>query len=185
MTLWTVLEMLFMYLCPHWDGRCWNHCERHTRFSLCSKQNPFIPSHSFIHSFTQRHRICRIHIWIDFCGLIFTDTSHMAIWFKCNYLLLINSSKLWQIPWHSVLNYKFCFYNWIPRFRPRFLHRGNHRAVRVKNRVDRVLCTTGTWKNLVRWRFHFFSTDLVPKYRAFFTGPKFVMLFFVSVCCNS
>ncbi len=41
------------------------------------------------------------------------------------------------------------------------------RAVRVKNRVDRVLGTTGTWKKLVPWRFNFFSTDLVPKYRVF------------------
>ncbi len=26
------------------------------------------------------------------------------IWLKCNDLLLINSSSLWQIPWHSALN---------------------------------------------------------------------------------
>ncbi len=66
-----------------------------------------------------------------------------------------------------MLNCKFRFYNWIPGFRLRFLHRGNHRAVQVKNRVDRVLGTTGTWKKLVPWRFNFFSTDLVPKYRVF------------------
>ncbi len=29
---------------------------------------------------------------------------HIAIWFKCNNLLLINSSKIWQIYWHSALN---------------------------------------------------------------------------------
>ncbi len=34
---------------------------------------------------------------------------HIVIWFKCNDLLLINSSKLWQIPWHSALNCKFRF----------------------------------------------------------------------------
>ncbi len=56
---------------------------------------------------------------------------HIAIWFKCNDLLLTNSSKLWQIPWHSALNCKFRFYDWIPRFRPRFLHRGNHRALHL------------------------------------------------------
>ncbi len=33
--------------------------------------------------------------------------------------------------------------------------------------VDRVLSTTGTWKSLALWRFHFFSTDLVPKYWVF------------------
>ncbi len=48
--------------------------------------------------------------------------------FKCNDLLLINL-ELWQIPWHSALNCKFRFYDWIPRFRLRFLHRGNHRAL--------------------------------------------------------
>ncbi len=32
---------------------------------------------------------------------------HITIWFKCNDLLLINSSELWQIPWHSTLNSKF------------------------------------------------------------------------------
>ncbi len=29
-------------------------------------------------------------------------------------------------------------------------------AVRIKNRVDQVLCTTGTLKDLVPWRFNFF-----------------------------
>ncbi len=57
---------------------------------------------------------------------------HITTWFKCNNLLLINSSKLWQIPWHSALNCKFHFYDWIPRFRPRFLHRGNHRALNLQ-----------------------------------------------------
>ncbi len=66
-TLRTVLEMLFMYLCPHWYGRHWNHREHHTRFSVCSEQKPFTAIHS--------RRTCRIHIWIDFCSLIFTDTS--------------------------------------------------------------------------------------------------------------
>ncbi len=169
-----------MYLCPHWDGRCWNHCERHAHFSpagtrrlcnvrlmldmtsdrrwilvenenrvdiniwrwlnvgfwlhnlkttksqrqltsvldinltltldvgftldfghlmsqpkfnqiptsydvvclfvpagsVCSKKNARL-CHSFIHSFilTETRRTCGIHIWIDVCGLIFTDTS--------------------------------------------------------------------------------------------------------------
>ncbi len=35
-------------------------------------------------------------------------------------------------------------------FRPRFLHRGNHRGVRNKNRVDRVLGTIGTLKTWYR-----------------------------------
>ena len=30
----TVLVMLFMYLCPHWDGRCWNYCKRHALQSM-------------------------------------------------------------------------------------------------------------------------------------------------------
>ncbi len=65
-----------------------------------------------------------------FAVVIFTNTSpYLAIWFKCPDLLLINSSKLWHIPWHSTLNCKFRFYDWIPRFRPRFLHCGNHRAL--------------------------------------------------------
>ncbi len=108
--------------------------------------------HSFIHTETQNmqesylNRLLRLNIY----------RYYMAIWFKCNDLLLINSSKLWQIPWHSVLNCKFRFYNWIPRFRPRFMHRGNHRAVRVKNRVDRVLGTTGTWEKLGTVTFSFF-----------------------------
>ncbi len=124
------------------DGRC---DERQTRFSVCSKKNACL-SHSFIHTETRRTWI--IHIWIDFCSLIFTDTSPCRD-LMCKDLLLINSSKLRQIPWHSVLNCKYVFYNWIPRFHPRFLHRGNHRAVHVKNRDDRVLGTTGTLKNLV------------------------------------
>ncbi len=99
--------------------------ERHTRcvFNV-SKQNrasaPFI----------QR--------WPEHAGFMFKSTFaayylqilvHIAIWFKCNDLLLINSSKLWHISWHSTLNCKFRCYDWILRFRPRFLHRGNHRAL--------------------------------------------------------
>ncbi len=34
-TLRSVLEMLFMCLCPHWDGRRWDHRERHARFCVC------------------------------------------------------------------------------------------------------------------------------------------------------
>ncbi len=41
------------------------------------------------------------------------------IWLKRNDLHLINSSKLWQIPWHSASNCKFRFYVWIPRFQHR------------------------------------------------------------------
>ncbi len=36
-----------------------------------------------------------------------------------------------KIPWHSALNCKFRFYDWIPRFRPCFLHRRNHRALHL------------------------------------------------------
>ncbi len=74
------------------------------------------------------------------------------IWFKCNDLLLINSSKLWQIPWHSVLNCKFRFYDWIPRFRPRFLHRGNHRALFKTSHVTRrpsLKCLSGIQEQLL------------------------------------
>ncbi len=36
-TLRAVLEMLFMCLCPHWDGRCWNHRERRALQCVCGK----------------------------------------------------------------------------------------------------------------------------------------------------
>ncbi len=48
-------------------------------------------------------------------------------WFKYTDLLLIYSSKIWQIPWHSALNSEFSFYDWIPRFHLRFPHRWIHR----------------------------------------------------------
>ncbi len=85
------------------DGR-WD--ERQTRFSVCSKKNACL-SNSFIHTETRRTWI--IHIWIDFCSLIFTDTSPCRD-LMCKDLLLINSSKLRQIPWHSVLNCKYVFF---------------------------------------------------------------------------
>ncbi len=91
---------------------------------VCSKQNrasaPFIQRSAEHAGF--------IFKW-TFAAWYLQILVHIAIWFKCNDLLLINSSKLWQIPWHSALNCKFRFYVWIPRFSPRFLHRGNHRAL--------------------------------------------------------
>ncbi len=53
----------------------------------------------------------------------------IVIWFKCTYLLLIYSSKICQILWHSVLYSKYNFYDWTPQFRPHFLHHGNHKQV--------------------------------------------------------
>ncbi len=50
-TLRAVLEMLFMCLCPHWDGRRWDHREHHARFSVCViKENAHL-----CHSFIQRY----------------------------------------------------------------------------------------------------------------------------------
>ncbi len=79
-------------------------------------------------------------------------------WFDLSVMVysFIYSSKLWLIPWHSVLNCKFRFYHWIPRFCPCFLHRGNHRAVRVKNRVNRVLGTTRYFTKPGNVTFSFF-----------------------------
>ncbi len=95
-----------MTLCPPLDGRRWNHCECHARFSVCNVSKQNCVSLTFIHSFihTETRRTCGIHILIKFCGLIFMV--HIAIWFKCNDLLLI---KFWKMSWHSVLNCKFRF----------------------------------------------------------------------------
>ncbi len=139
---------------------------------IVKKKNAYLP---FINSHRDSQNMT--------CGLYIQILVHVAIRFKYNYLLLINSSKLWQIPWHSVLNCKFRFYDWISRFHPRFLHRRNHKAVRVKNRVDRVLGTTCTWKRLVPWHLIFFSTNLVLKYRVFWQHySSHILIFHFEIC---
>ncbi len=52
-----------------------------------------------------------------FAALYLQKLVNIAIWFKCNDLLSITLSKLWQSLWHSALNCKFRFYDWIAWFR--------------------------------------------------------------------
>ncbi len=107
----------------YWDGRCWNHAR-----CVCSKKTARL-LHSYRDMVDAEHAgLCKL----TFAAWYLQILVHITIWFKCNDLLLINSSKLWQIPWHSALNCKFRFYDWIPRFRPCFLHRGNHRALIIE-----------------------------------------------------
>ncbi len=118
-TLRTVLELLFIYLCPHWD------CRR--------------ASHALYVTLVNKPCICSIHrvlqnmqdSYLNRLMLRNVYKYHIVIWFKYNDLFLINSSKLWHLLWHSVLKCKFCFYDWILQFHLRFLHCGNHRALVV------------------------------------------------------
>ncbi len=137
MTLRAVLEILFMYLCPHWDGRCWNHAR-----CVCSKKKH--ASAPFIQRRAEHAGLFKS----TFAAWYLQILVHIAIWSWCYDLLLINSSKLWQIPWHSALNCQFRFYDWIPRFRPRFLHRGNHRALIIQSALQScisMLMTCQLW----------------------------------------
>ncbi len=58
-------------LCPHLDSRHWNHCERHTRFSIYNVNKT--ASLLFIHSHRDSQNMQTSNL-IDFCSLIFTDT---------------------------------------------------------------------------------------------------------------
>ncbi len=75
-------------------------------------------------------------------------------------LINLNFDKFRDIP-HSTVNSIFITL----RFRPRFLHRGNHLAVRIKNRVDQVLCKKGAHskqlRSILRWLCWFKSSGSV------------------------
>ncbi len=128
MTLRAVLETMLMCSCTHVkrQQRLKTQSERHARFSMCLTLVNETTSMLFIH--TETRIICRFIFKWYFCSVIFTDTSnrqiHIPFWFKCTALLLMHLSKMCQILWHSdsVLYRKFSFYDWIPRFCPRFPH---------------------------------------------------------------
>ncbi len=97
-----------------------------------------------------------------------------------NDLLLINSSKPWQVSWHSVLNCNF-------RFQTRFLRLVKRvfcvteiiRPYASRTGLTGSLGTTGTLKDLVPWRFHF----LVPTwYRSTGSFDNLWPLCFPSFC---
>ncbi len=94
------------------------NCERHTHFSICVV-NKTIHSHRDMQHMQDSHVKCFV-FWGG--GQYLQTLVHIMFCFKYNDLLLIYPSKIWQIPWHSMLYSKFCFYDWIP-------HHGNHRAL--------------------------------------------------------
>ncbi len=100
-----------MFMCS-----CSDILKRQKTQYVSSKRN--CASASFIH--TETHRTCRIHIYI----LIFTYT--VLTKFK---LIL---PKFCGIPCYLL---KFYIYDWIPRFRPRFPHRRDHRALHLFHSV--------------------------------------------------
>ncbi len=75
-----------------------------TRYSVC--MCAVNETARLCHSLTEMHM--QDSYLKCFCGLIFIEILvHSASRFKCTDLLLMNSSKLRQIPWHSVLYGKF------------------------------------------------------------------------------
>ncbi len=99
----SVLEMFFMYLCPHWDRRCWSHCERHAYRDAQNMQDSYL------------NRLLRLNIY-RYQSISRFDLSVMI------YFWLIHPN--FDKSLHSTLNCNFRFCDWIPRFHPRFLHRG-------------------------------------------------------------
>ncbi len=87
-----------------------------TRFSMCEVNKPRVCA---IHSHRDTHNMQDSYLNSIFA---FTDTSPYSVLFKYTDLLLIYSSKIWQILWNSALYSKFHFYDWIPRFCPHFPH---------------------------------------------------------------
>ncbi len=115
-----VLEIMFVFMYSYIEAENTATSASDTHASVWNRASAPLIS-------TETCRMCRIHI-LSFCRLIFTDIVHIMFWFKCTDLLLIYSSKMWHIPWHSALQ-EFHFYDWILRTSPCFPHRGNHRAV--------------------------------------------------------
>ncbi len=75
-TLRAVLEMLFVCLCPHWDGKRWNHCEHQ---ALVNELNV-----------SEQPCVCSIH----------TETRRMNMNMQDSYLnrlLLLNVYRYWSI----------------------------------------------------------------------------------------
>ncbi len=114
-------------------------------------------------------------------------------WFKYTDLLLIYSSKIWQISWHSALNSKFRFYDWIPRFHPRFPHRWIHRlpdflSLELKgiplSRIALQLLVTKKSDQLKKkkknWTIFYFC-----RYMLFTTEYSFISKFFLTLLRHS
>ncbi len=120
--------------------------------------------HSFIH--TRRtcdsylNRLLQLNIY-RYWSISRFDLSVMTYF----WLIHPNLDKYHDIPCIKLqiplLNYRFCDSVRV------FCITEIIRPFASRTRLTGVLGTTGTLKDLVPWRFHFFNTDLVSKYRVF------------------